>query len=241
MPNVMSWSWMLLQVLHLARRAAVQVAAARHAAPGCRRRAGACGSAPRLDQAELHVLERQIARSPGRRSAASSFAASRVCRGLAGDARSARRGARWSTSSAVSICRRFSSSAPHRLARRWLSTGVKEISTGFKRPVRRGDFAAQRVRQRGGDAHVDELRRSGAAGPRKLTTRLLLGAAGELGRVLLRGPFDQDALARADHAAADRLRLRVELRLQRAAGARASLRCGVSSGRLAAGVPGRGL
>ena len=39
------------------------------------------------------------------------------------------------TSSAVSICLRFSSSTPHRFASRWLSTGVKESSTGFKRLV----------------------------------------------------------------------------------------------------------
>ena len=35
------------------------------------------------------------------------------------------------TSSAASICFKFSSSAPHRLARRWLSTGVNEIVTGW--------------------------------------------------------------------------------------------------------------
>src|SRR5688572_14958835 len=91
------------------------------------------------------------------------------------------------TSSADSICFRFSSRAPHRLAKRWLSTGVKEISTGITRGRASGwaaDWArsmdegvsAQRVGQGGGDGHVDELphqaRRAG-----EVDHAIVLGAA----------------------------------------------------------------
>src|SRR5512134_2437787 len=97
------------------------------------------------------------------------------------------------TSKALSIWRRFSSRAPHRLARRWLSTGVNAISRGldFKR-LPDHDLAAQGMGQGGADAHVHELpeeaRRAG-----EVHHPVVGGAPGQFLDVLLRAPFHEDA------------------------------------------------
>src|SRR6185369_9414075 len=57
------------------------------------------------------------------------------------------------TSSADSICRRFSSSAPHRRARRWLSTGSSLTSTAL---LAIQQLASQRVGHDLADAHLHE-------------------------------------------------------------------------------------
>src|SRR5438477_11829332 len=97
------------------------------------------------------------------------------------------------TSSADSICRRFSSSAPHRRARRWLSTGSRRTSTGFAFILGSCcQTTPKRMRPALGDAHIDELtdqlRPSG-----EIHDAVVAGAAGELVPALLRHPFDQHA------------------------------------------------
>ncbi len=144
------------------------------------------------------------------------------------------------TSSADSICLRFSSSTPHRLANRWLSTGVKETSTGFKRLA----SATTSPRSECGSAAVIVTStncpiRRGA--PRKVDHAVVLAC----GRTARRDPFSTglppgcaaacrpcaSLMARACASSRSCSRCR-----------RASLiSCGVSSGRLAAGVPGRRL
>src|SRR6266705_4151292 len=114
------------------------------------------------------------------------------------------------TSSADSIWRRFSSSDPHSRARRWLSSGSSRTSTGL---LRIQQFAAQRMRKSTGDLHFDE-RMNEIRGPGEVHHAVVAGAAGELGGILPRGAFDEHALDGADHALADRARLRVQLRLE---------------------------
>src|SRR6266850_1800890 len=114
------------------------------------------------------------------------------------------------TSSADSIWRRFSSSDPHSRARRWLSSGSSRTSTGL---LRIQHFAAQRMREGGGNQDFQELtykvRSTG-----KIHDTIVAGAARELVGIPLRGTFDEHALDRADHALADRARLRLQLRLE---------------------------
>src|SRR2546425_1284066 len=114
------------------------------------------------------------------------------------------------TSSADSIWRRFSSSAPHSRARRWLSSGSSRTSTGL---LRIQQFAAQRMRKGAGDRHFDKPMNEIPCGG-EIHHAVVAGAPGQLIRIVLRGPFDQDALDRADHAHADRARLRLQQRLQ---------------------------
>src|SRR5919201_3213492 len=114
------------------------------------------------------------------------------------------------TSSADSIWRRFSSSAPQRRARRWLSSGSSLTSTGL---LRIHEFAAERMRRRGADPHIDEaMQQLFRAG--KVHHAVIAGASGALARILLRDALYEYPLGRADHALADRARLRFELRLQ---------------------------
>src|SRR5713226_418007 len=114
------------------------------------------------------------------------------------------------TSSADSIWRRFSSSDPHSRARRWLSSGSSLTSTGL---LRIQQFAAQRMRKSGGDLHFDK-RMNEIPYPGEVHHAVVAGAACELVGILLRGTFDEHALDRADHALADRARLRLQLRLK---------------------------
>src|SRR5256885_15378241 len=119
------------------------------------------------------------------------------------------------TSSAVSICRRFSSSVPQRLARRWLSTGVRTSSRGpvFKGLRRNADLAAQRMRHRRGDSHLYELAHE-PAWTAKIDDAVVSRAARELPEVSARGAFDENALARADQAFADPARMRIDFPLK---------------------------
>ena len=50
--------------------------------------------------------------------------------------------------------------------------------------------------------------------PGEVDDAVVVGAAGEFARILFRRAFDQNALRRADHGVADRLRLGLEQRLQ---------------------------
>ena len=143
--------------------------------------ARACAAPRGLDQAELHVLERRARASPGRRTSRSS---------LRRDARlrrarrvSAKRSPRRAmvTSSAVSIWRRFSSSAPHRLARRWLSTGVKRDFDGLQAARRSRSSPRREWRARAVMVDVDEPADEPRRG-REIDDAVVRGAAGELGR-----------------------------------------------------------
>src|SRR5262249_1473538 len=113
------------------------------------------------------------------------------------------------TSSAASICLRFSSSTPHRLDNRSLSTGGKEIWTALKERLHARELGGRGVRHRSGDEHVGELPdqascvRSG--GNRKIHHAIVVGAPGQLGWIAPRRSFDQHALASTDHRLADRL------------------------------------
>src|SRR5574343_1496086 len=89
---------------------------------------------------------------------------------------------RMTTSKPVSICRIFSSSGPHRLASRALSTGASANSTG--RDLGAGvvfaddNFASEAVRQGRGDADIDEcVDQSGVAG--EVDDAVVIGAAGQ--------------------------------------------------------------
>src|SRR5258706_9847127 len=119
------------------------------------------------------------------------------------------------TSSAVSICLRFSSSVPQRLARRWLSTGVRTSSRGpvFKGLRRNSDLAAQRMRHRRGDGHLDELAHE-PPGTAKVDDAVVSRAARELPGIPARGAFDENALVRADQAFADPARMRIDIPLK---------------------------
>src|SRR5712691_11795916 len=119
------------------------------------------------------------------------------------------------TSSAVSICLRFSSSVPQRLARRWLSTGVRTSSRGavFKGLRRNADLAAQRMGHRRGDGHLDELPHE-LPGAAEVDDAVVCGAARKLPGVPARGAFDENALACADQAFADTARMRIDYPLE---------------------------
>src|SRR5258706_4897624 len=119
------------------------------------------------------------------------------------------------TSSAVSICLRFSSSVPQRLARRWLSTGLRTSSRGrvFKGLRCNADLAAQRMGHRRGDGHLDELPHE-VPGAAKVDHALVSGAARQFPGVPARDAFDENALARADPTLADPARMAVHLLLQ---------------------------
>src|SRR5688572_6795872 len=100
------------------------------------------------------------------------------------------------TSSAASIWRRFSSSAPHSFARRWLSTGSSFTSTALPRIQQ---FAAQRMVQGSGDAHLDVGMAEGSRAG-KVHHPVVGGSAGELACVLARRALDQNPLRAAEHA-----------------------------------------
>src|SRR5207302_9377533 len=89
------------------------------------------------------------------------------------------------TSSADSIWRRFSSSDPHRRARRWLSSGLSRTSTGL---LRIQQFAAQRMRKSGGDLDFDK-RMNEIPCPGEVHHAVVAGAARNIGGILLRGPL----------------------------------------------------
>src|SRR5690606_32945774 len=126
------------------------------------------------------------------------------------------------TSSRCSMSRRCSSSWPVRFASRRWSSGTSSSSTrcavvdasgnGLQhRP--RVESSSQGVRQRLGNAHVDELADESRIAC-EVDPAVVLGAARDLARGLLRRPLDEHALHRAYHAAADRGRLRIDERLQ---------------------------
>src|SRR5256885_10307908 len=102
------------------------------------------------------------------------------------------------TSSGVLICLRFSASVPQRLARRWLSTGVRTSSRGlgFKGLCRNADLAAQRMRHSRGDGHLDELAYE-PPGTAKVDDAVVSRAARELPGVPARGTFDENEIGRA--------------------------------------------
>src|SRR2546426_6236746 len=110
------------------------------------------------------------------------------------------------TSSADSICRRFSSSAPHNRARRWLSTGSSLNSTGL---LRIQQFTAQRMGDDGADAYVHE-RIDEPLRPGKVHYAVVGGAGAELPGSSFGYSFHKHALIRADHGLADLAELRVE-------------------------------
>src|SRR5207253_2189268 len=126
--------------------------------------------------------------------------------------------------SADSIWRRLASSAPQSRARRGLSSGSSLTCVAFAgallliHPLCRAalfihNLAAQRVRERGGDPQVGEsMNQPRAAG--EVDHAVVAGAAAKVRRVFFRDAFDEHALDPADHALADRARLRFELRLQ---------------------------
>ena len=94
----------------------------------------------------------------------------------------------------------FSSSAPHRRARRWLSTGSSLTSTGLA--LRRAHPAGCEGGRRRCAVHV--LLMSG--GPGKFTTRLFPVRPAVRCSASWNGPH-QDALRRSDHRLADGARL----------------------------------
>src|SRR2546427_9082364 len=66
------------------------------------------------------------------------------------------------------------------------------------------------MRKSTGDLHFDE-RMNESRGPGEVHHAVVAGAARELGRILPGGAFDEHALDRADHALADRARLRLQM------------------------------
>ena len=110
-----------------------------------------------------------------------------------------------------------------------------------RRAVAHRHLAAQRVRQRPAVMRTSTIWPTRRGGAGEVDDAVALGAAHQLGRVLARGAFDQDALHRADAAGADAPHVVVEHAPAGAAGARSLTSCGVSSCSAAAGVPGRGL
>src|SRR5262245_26909963 len=114
------------------------------------------------------------------------------------------------TSSADSIWRRFSSSAPQSRARRWLSTGSILTSTALL--AIRG-LASKRVGDYGGDAHVREAvdqpripREVDGAVIRRPTRQLACSSPGKT--------FHEHTLRGSDHGFARFAMLPVEQRLQ---------------------------
>jgi hypothetical protein len=103
-------------VLHLVRRAAVQVRTPRQELRLILRRRAEPGALRELGQSELQVVERQVV---GRLliEVLERGLRARACRGAPRIEKRAPRRA-METSSADSICRRFVSSAPHSRARR---------------------------------------------------------------------------------------------------------------------------
>ena len=95
-----------------------------------------------LGEPELHVLDASGRPKRGRRSARGPAPRAAACAPRTVNLAPRRA---MVTSSADSICRRFSSSAPHRRARRWLSTGSSLTSTGLAR-FRRARLAASGTR-----------------------------------------------------------------------------------------------
>src|SRR2546423_6610618 len=114
------------------------------------------------------------------------------------------------TSSADSIWRRFSSSAPHRRARRWLSTGSILTSTALL-AIR--ELAAQRVGNDRVDANVRE-----AVDERLLAGKVHDAVVGGPRRQLAVAPFgktfDENALRGAHHGLACLAVLSIQEHLQ---------------------------
>src|SRR5262245_43349455 len=117
------------------------------------------------------------------------------------------------TSSAASICFKFSSSIPHMLDNLSLSTGVKEIWTAPKERLRGRELAAQRVRQGSGDEHVgkppDQAICVRCGGNRKIHHAVVVGAPGQFRWIGFRRPLDKHSLAGCNHGAAGRPRLAI--------------------------------
>ena len=91
-----------------------------------------------------------------------------------------------------------------------VSAGRSRAAAAEPAPVR----PRSELRQRLGDRHVDETADAACAAPSKFTQRLFSVRPASSRGVLRRRPLHQHALHAADHALADRARLRVELRLQ---------------------------
>ena len=126
-----------------------------------------------LDQAELDVVELTGLRWPSRRSAAAPRAASRVCAGSPDTEKCSPRRA-MVTSSAVSICLQVLVQRAAQVGEALVvDRGEGDLDRASSGAAASDDFAAQRVRQRGGDGDVDELADQAGWRRRKLTTRLL--------------------------------------------------------------------
>src|SRR3954469_25308002 len=107
------------------------------------------------------------------------------------------------TSSADSIWRRCASSAPHRRARRWLSSEASLTSTGL---LRIDQFAAKRMGERAADPHLDQLPDQVAL-RREIDGAIVRGLPAQLGGIVPRYAFHYDAFGGAHHRGADGGRL----------------------------------
>src|SRR3954471_9687982 len=99
------------------------------------------------------------------------------------------------TSSADSIWRRFASSAPHRRASRWLSTGSSLTSTAL---LAIQQIAAQRMGHDRADAYVHEGIEE-ASGAGKLYDGVVRSASLQFEVSFSRNRFDKHPLRHADH------------------------------------------